>query len=149
MIAVTKKRFVTFIIPSLNRPSLVRSLDSLFNQTDTDWCCIIVFDGYDKKIKINKSYQDRIQCIQHDNIGEAGLLRNVGLTEVSSSWTAFLDDDDYLKPTYVEHLRNYANKDQDLELIYFSIDRNNRIDRLLMSLLVCIIVVFRLRLELI
>jgi len=36
---------ITFIIPSINRPSIVNSINSLSNQTNPNWECIIVYDG--------------------------------------------------------------------------------------------------------
>ena len=38
---------ITFIIPSLNRPTLGKTIDSLLNQTNPNWKCIIIYDGVD------------------------------------------------------------------------------------------------------
>ena len=36
---------ITFIIPSVNRPTLERSINSLVSQTNPNWECIVVYDG--------------------------------------------------------------------------------------------------------
>ena len=57
------KNKITFIIPSLNRSSLRKSIQSLIDQTNPNWECIIIYDGIDgitfdddriKTIKIKK-----------------------------------------------------------------------------------------------
>ena len=36
---------ITFIIPSVNRDTLKRSIDSLYRQTNKNWLAIIIYDG--------------------------------------------------------------------------------------------------------
>jgi len=36
---------ITFVIPSLNRDTLSTSVESLLNQTNENWRCVIVYDG--------------------------------------------------------------------------------------------------------
>ena len=36
---------ITFIIPTVNRPSLKRAIDSLYAQTLSEWKAIIIYDG--------------------------------------------------------------------------------------------------------
>jgi hypothetical protein len=56
---------ITFIIPSLNRPTLERSINSLVSQTNPNWECIVVYDGVDG-ISFN---DDRIKTIKIDKLG--------------------------------------------------------------------------------
>ena len=42
-----EKNKITFIIPSINRTTLTNSVNSLLNQTDKNWKCIIIYDGVD------------------------------------------------------------------------------------------------------
>ena len=124
---VMEKEFVTFIIPSLNRPTLVRSVESIINQTDSNWKIIIVFDGFYELIKIPKKYKSKIKMLQTPHLGEAGFVRNIGLKEVDTSWVAFLDDDDAVESTYVAKLKEYIQSDPKLEVVYFSINWGNNI----------------------
>ena len=102
-----KKNKITFIIPSINRDTLGRSIDSLIRQTNPNWECIIIFDGVDG-IEFD---DERIKIIRSEKLGGnspyhgiSGLVRNVGLDLVDTGWIGFLDDDDSLEPEYVETL---------------------------------------------
>lgn len=106
---------ITFIIPSLNRSTLCRTVDSLIKQTNENWKCIIIFDGVDgvnfddnriTTVNINKT-----GIIGPAN-GQSGLVRNVGIEMVDEGWVGFLDDDDTLEPDYVRTLfEKYTNFD--------------------------------------
>ena len=39
------KNIITFIIPTIGRETLNHSINSIINQTNKNWKCIIVFDG--------------------------------------------------------------------------------------------------------
>lgn len=106
---------ITFIIPSVNRGTLINSVNSLLNQTNPNWKCIIVYDGVDG----TEFDDDRVKCIKVEKLGSrspyhgiSGLVRDVGLELVDTEWVGFLDDDDTLEPTYVETLFNkYSDYD--------------------------------------
>lgn len=98
---------ITFIIPSIGRESIKKSINSLILQTNKNWKCIIVYDGVE-----GFSFEDsRIECIHiekqgdHGSIhGMSGLVRNYGLKLCDTEWIGFLDDDDTINPDYVETL---------------------------------------------
>lgn len=98
---------ITFIIPSLNRPTIVKSVNSLINQTNPNWKCIIIYDGVDgvefddKRIKTIKI--EKTGTIGPFN-GQSGLVRNVGIKTATTQWIGFLDDDDTLNQNYVNDL---------------------------------------------
>ena len=106
---------ITFIIPSLNRTTLNRTINSLKNQKNPNWECIIIYDG----VKGQLFKDDRIKILHIKktgevvrNTGQSGLVRNHGIKEVKTSWIGFLDDDDTLHPNYVEDLfKKYSNYD--------------------------------------
>ena len=99
---------ITFIIPSLNRPTINRSVESLLNQTNPNWLCIIIYDGVDG-VEFN---DERIKCLKIEKTGmvsssgggESGLVRNFGIKESKTEWVGFLDDDDTLHQDYVKDL---------------------------------------------
>jgi glycosyltransferase involved in cell wall biosynthesis len=110
-----KEKRVTFIIPSINRPTLTRTVQSLLNQTNENWNCIIIFDGVegitfdDSRIKVIKS--DKVGLVGPNN-GQSGLVRNIGIKDCQTEWIAFLDDDDTVSPDYVKTLfEKYENYD--------------------------------------
>jgi len=123
---IIKPNFVTIIIPTKGRATLKKSIQSLIDQTDWNWRCIIIFDGINPieitGLNPDINYLKDNHFIVHsiDKIGHAGLVRNFALPLVDTVWTAFLDDDDYLLPTYVERLRMYNNIYSDKNIIIFT-----------------------------
>ena len=109
--------FVSFIIPTLGRMSLYNTLESLSNQTDGDWDAIVVADSAWEGYK--GLFSSRITCIESNQTGSAGLLRNEGIAQASGEWIAFVDDDDVLQPEYVEHLREHAGDYPSADVVVF------------------------------
>lgn len=109
------KNKITFIIPSINRSSLINSINSLLSQSNPNWNCIVVYDGV-KGIEFN---DPRIKTISIEKTGlvgpingQSGLVRNIGLENVNTEWIGFLDDDDTLHHDYVKDLfEKYSNYD--------------------------------------
>jgi glycosyltransferase involved in cell wall biosynthesis len=106
---------ITFVIPSLNRPTIERSIKSLLSQTNKNWRCILIYDGV-----LGKIFEDeRIQILNVERTGlvgevhgQSGLVRNKGLEICETEWIGFLDDDDSIHPEYVDTLFNsYQNYD--------------------------------------
>ena len=118
---------VLFIIPTLGRPTLMDSLDSLIKQTSDDWSALVVGDG----IPLHLPPHPSIYALSVPKMGKgraAGNVRNGGihlvLREASDSSNAqgkmvkpdyigFLDDDDILTPDYVDLLTSYTSKGDD------------------------------------
>ena len=96
---------VSVIILTRNRPEfLVKAVESVLNQTYTDFEIVIVDDAStDKTPEVIKSFQDpRIISIRHDvNKGESG-SRNAGVKVAKGELVAFLDDDDEWLPQKLE-----------------------------------------------
>jgi len=121
-----KPSFVTFVIPTKGRATLKRAIQSVLDQTDWNWRCSIIFDGI-PPIEISGLNPD-ISYLQDNHFivgscefkGHAGLVRNVALPLVDTYWTAFLDDDDFLNPTYVSKLKYYSDNNPDMDIIIFT-----------------------------
>ena len=106
---------------------------SLTAQTNKNWKCIVVFDGIAafRQAPIAEIYQDeRILYItlqkkvgSRKNHGNAGIVRNQAFPLISTEWTAFVDDDDFLSPDYVhilsESMKKYTKKDLFLFQAFF------------------------------
>lgn len=109
------KNKITFIIPSLNRPTLDRTINSLLNQTNPNWLAIVIYDGVDG----TEYDDDRITTLKVPKTGlvgpangQSGMVRNIGLEKSKTEWIGFLDDDDSINPKYVETLfKEYKDKD--------------------------------------
>jgi glycosyltransferase involved in cell wall biosynthesis len=130
---------VTFIIPSKARSTLIRTFSSLHKQTRQSWLAIVVFDGIlSDSLYMNKTtgvpvfmnmippeiIHDGRYCFQHSPASGrlsncAGELRNVGMEFVKTEWIGFVDDDDTLRPEYIEHLLNHAKEYPSAQLVLF------------------------------
>ena len=122
--------FITFIIPTIGRSSLLSSINSLLNLKDDDWNAIIIFDG----IKCNMNIEDnRIKIIEIEKLGKesiknnAGLVRNIGFNYVeNSTWVGFLDDDDYLSENYICNLKKEIEINNSIEVCIFRMGYENK-----------------------
>ncbi len=108
----------TFLIPSINRPSLDAAIKSLHAQNNSNWNALIVFDGFycshhEEKIA-------SVHCIPKIGFGNrAGGVRNCGLSVLSSGNSpipigrhiAFLDDDDQIGPYYNALIEEHSDYD--------------------------------------
>ena len=109
--------FLTFITPTLGRKTLERTFKSLEAQTDWNWRWSIIWDG----LEPNQIFlTDRQFNVVSEKLGHAGLLRNIGIENAFTQWMAFVDDDDWLEPTYIDRLKFYINKDPNLDIVIFS-----------------------------
>ncbi|MBT3407061.1 glycosyltransferase [Candidatus Woesearchaeota archaeon] len=102
---------MNIIVPTLGRPSLKKSIQSLINQTVKNWHAYVIFDG----VKIDNEI-----IIQHENIhyfeiektdgvvNQASDVRKIGIEKINNDyqWIGFLDDDDTLANDYVEYFLN-------------------------------------------
>ena len=87
---------VSVIIPLYNKGKYIsRALESVFNQTYTDYEVIVVDDGStDDGCEVVRRFSDkRLRLIQQTNKGP-GAARNTGLRESCGKLLAFLDADD-------------------------------------------------------
>ena len=124
-----KKIFITFIIPTLGRDSLIDAIDSLLALKDPDWNAVIIFDGVKNKFTINDS---RIKIIESEKNGDkgvrnnAGAVRNIGLKyNHCSEWIGFLDDDDYLSSDYIDNLKEEISIHKNIEVCIFRMAYHN------------------------
>lgn len=107
---------VSVIVPVYNvEKYLIKSLDSLVNQTLKDIEIIVVNDGSTdnskKIIEIYKEkYQDKIKCLEKPNGGLSD-ARNFGIPHATGEYIAFLDSDDYVELDTYEKMYNKAKEE--------------------------------------
>ncbi len=120
---------VTFVIPSIARPSLVATLDSLMDQSRGAWEAIVVYDGVPPVNHGSTDSRIREVCLPNklggrEQNGHGGFVRNEAFPLVKTPWIGFVDDDDRLLPNYVESLeRDMVDKD----LVVFRMQRGEAI----------------------
>lgn len=130
---------ITFLIPSIGRETLLRTIDSLYKQTNNSWECYVGFDGIresdinfnlPKDERINyRFYQEKSGVVNTNKFGHscAGHVRNKLIDETirgKSKWIGFVDDDDSLTEDYVEELSVIGN-DYDICIFTMSYDPTN------------------------
>lgn len=113
---------IDFIIPSIGRLSLKRSLESLIAQTNPNWRAYVGFDGLNED-QINKNILIEDKRITYFYLpqklgtssfhGNSGQVRNkiISLINQRNPWTGFLDDDDTISKHYLEILENEIKKE--------------------------------------
>jgi hypothetical protein len=121
--------FITFIIPTVDRVTLFRTLTSIRQQTNQRWKAIVIFDGCaptdesmlsllqdTRFLYISIKKQGILSSNQH---GKAGQIRNIGMSMVTTPWIGFVDDDDIILPNYIEKLMEESSTLSNAELISF------------------------------
>ncbi len=95
-----KKPTISVIIPCYNQAQyLDDALQSVLNQTLSDWECIIVDDGSPdntKEVAEKWIRKDNRFIYRHKMNGGLASARNVGLNNACGAYIQFLDCDDYL-----------------------------------------------------
>lgn len=92
-------------MPTYNRAHLIgETVDSILNQTFTNWELIIVDDGSDDHTEavIQQFKDERIQFYKAGRIGIGGKIKNIGLEKAKGELIAFIDSDDLWAATKLE-----------------------------------------------
>lgn len=126
---------VSVITPCYNRePYIGRTIESVLNQTFTDWEYILVDDGsQDNSAQVMATYadqDDRIQLIQQPN-GGVCKARNHGFQHCSpeSQYVIWLDSDDVMAPDMLATMVAYLEQHPQVGLLFcnhFLIDEQDR-----------------------
>lgn len=97
---------ISVIIPAYNAARTIRRcIQSVLDQTYTEWEMIIVDDGSkDDTLDICQSYDDSRIRVLHKENGGVSSARNHGLKFAQGDYIAFIDSDDFIEADYLEHL---------------------------------------------
>lgn len=95
------KPFISIIVPVYNsQNTLNRCVDSIINQSFTDWELLLIDDGSkDVSGKICDEYAAKDCRIKvfHKVNGGVGSARNIGLDNAIGKWIIFVDSDDFIE----------------------------------------------------
>ena len=109
---------ISIVIPLYNKERFIKeTLDSVFNQSFTDYEIIIVNDGStDSSVFIVNAIDDqRITVLSNQNKG-VSYARNFGISKANSDLIALLDGDDLWEQNHLENLYNLYEKFPDCGL---------------------------------
>ena len=107
---------ISVIMLTYNREALVsRAIESILAQTYRDFEFLIVDNGStDRSGRIAEEYaagDERIRVI-HRERGNIGSGRNAGLDAAKGDYIAFIDDDDWAEPDFLEFLLGLIEENQ-------------------------------------
>ncbi|MBP7211859.1 glycosyltransferase family 2 protein, partial [bacterium] len=116
---------ISIIIPSYNYEKYIaQSIESVINQTYSDWELIIVDDGStDNSIEIINSFcqnDDRIKLFTHENCENKGLVQTLklGISKAKGDWVAILESDDIWTSDCLEHRVNAILQNKNAKLFF-------------------------------
>lgn len=108
---------ISIIVPIYNVEDYLKEcLDSIQNQTFTDFECIMVNDGStDSSKEIAEQYlvDNRFYLLNQTNSGQS-VARNKGLLLAKGEFICFVDSDDIIHPRLLELLVVYIQEDVDI-----------------------------------
>ena len=104
---------ISVIIPAYNAARTIRRcIQSVLEQTYTEWEMIIVDDGSkDDTLGICQSYDDSRIRVLHKENGGVSSARNMGLNFAQGDYIAFIDSDDFIETDYLQHLSHGLGAD--------------------------------------
>lgn len=111
---------VTVVIPAYNAMTyLPETLDSILNQTFTDFEVLIVNDGSTDQIAAwaAEISDTRVKVISQENQGLPG-ARNTGITHAKGEFVAFLDADDLWESTKLKKQVDCLDSKPEVGLVY-------------------------------
>ena len=109
---------ITVIIPTFNRAErLSGAIQSVIDQTHSDWELIIVDDGStdDTEGVVRSFGDDRIHYTKQENRGVSA-ARNVGIERARGELIAFLDSDDRWEPRKLEVQKSFLDSNPDVHI---------------------------------
>lgn len=120
-----ENRLISIVTASYNYENYIKeTIESVLNQTYTNWELIIVDDGSkDNSVEVIKSYcekDNRIKLYQHEGGINKGLIETVklGVEKAQGEWITFLESDDTIVPEYLEKKVKVMNEHPEVKFIF-------------------------------
>ncbi len=127
---------ISIILPIYNSEKYLKQcLDSVINQTFTDFECICVNDGStDNSLSILQEYENkdkRFKVFSKENKGVSD-TRNTGIKLSIGEYITFIDSDDWVENDYLERLQNNFNS-KDVDVCVCNLKIYNTISNILQT----------------
>lgn len=121
-----KPPFFSVVITTYNRAHLLqRALDSLLNQTDQDFECIVIDDGSSDNTRfVLQKYFDQIPDYQYKWQENRGVVdaKNRGMAMASGKFITFLDSDDAYKPNHLALRKQILLENPAVDLLHGGVE---------------------------
>lgn len=116
------KNVISIIIPVYNQEKyLAETLNSVLNQSYSNWECILVNDGSaDNSVSVINQYlakDNRFSFINSENKGVSH-ARNLALKQVKGDYILFLDGDDIIHPEKLQMAISNFEQNTDLSIVF-------------------------------
>ena len=116
---------IAAIVPSLNRPALLReTLTSLVEQTLQPSEILVVDDGSNPPVDsraLCAEFGGRVRVLRNHRSMGLAYARNRGVEEASAKYVVHVDDDDLLAPTTLEDAVRVLQTDSSVEVVFLGI----------------------------
>lgn len=125
---------ISVVLPVYNGEDFIlRSINSILNQTFTDFELLIIDDGSkDNSGRICDEYAKKDNRIRvfHKQNGGVSSARNMGLDNAQGEWVTFIDSDDWIKPAFLEELISHVDERVDVVISYSETVTKNGVTKL-------------------
>ncbi len=118
---------VSIIIPTFNREKLLNeTLNSIKNQTYSNWECIVIDDqSTDYSVDLMKKIESEDARFKffsrpNDRLKGANSCRNYGIEKATGKYLMFFDSDDLLKENCLENRVSEFDKNPSCDMLVFS-----------------------------
>lgn len=113
---------VSIIVPCYNQAHFLgEALQSVLNQTYSDWECIIVNDGspddVEEKVRVWLEKDSRFKYLEKDN-GGLSSARNFGIMNSSGAFILPLDADDKIASDYIRLGIDVLQRNTEIKVVY-------------------------------
>src|SRR3990167_199298 len=112
---------ISIVMATYNRSNIISyAIESVLNQTITDWELIIVGDGCtDDTEQVIKTFQDQRIIFYNlpTNHGEQSVPNNFGIQKATGKYLAFLGHDDMWFPQHLESALATLNENADVKMV--------------------------------
>lgn len=112
------------VVPTYNRAHLIsKTIDSILNQTYTNFEVIIVDDGSTDNTEelILSKYKNQVRYFKKEN-AERATARNFGTQQAVGKYVLWFDSDDIMYSNHLEVVSQYIQKNNSPEVIALSFD---------------------------
>lgn len=126
---------ISIVIPTYNAALTINDvLQSIMEQSFTNWECILVDDGstdntYEMIENFTKLDKRIRQCSRQTKIKGANTCRNTGLRVANNNWVMFVDSDDLLLPYCLQQRIKDLDHNADMNIFNTAfVNSDNQID---------------------